>query len=135
MTQAPAYRLPNVGSQFSKDDFWAALTSATTLRYPVVAATAGVANYGLAPGHAYTVVRAYEGSYGRMVELYNPWHRDFYRGSVPNTRQNDGVFQMTLDEYLSVPFNTDVAHVEDGFRISGQSFRTRPYYTAAGQVR
>jgi len=134
MTQAPAYRLPPVGNGFSKDDYWAALKAATDAKHPVVAGTGHSANYGLARGHAYTVFRAYEGSHGRMVELYNPWHRDFYSGSVPNSNQNDGRFSMTLDEFLSVPFEADVAHVEPGYRLSGKSFRTRPYYTGAGAL-
>ena len=57
--------------------------------------------YGLASGHAYSVLRAHMTDGGvRAVECFNPWGHDKYDGQLPNKDKTDGKFSMTLNEFF-----------------------------------
>eukprot|EP00747_Dinoflagellata_sp_TGD_P060111 gnl/TRDRNA2_/TRDRNA2_151878_c3_seq1.p1 gnl/TRDRNA2_/TRDRNA2_151878_c3~~gnl/TRDRNA2_/TRDRNA2_151878_c3_seq1.p1 ORF type:complete len:452 (-),score=40.56 gnl/TRDRNA2_/TRDRNA2_151878_c3_seq1:125-1399(-) len=56
----------------------------------------------------------------RRVELYNPYHKDRYKGDLArfNTNSSVGVFTMKFDEYLSAFSWTQIAQVRDQWNTS-----------------
>jgi len=119
MTRAPLYRLRH--EDVTKDEVWIALKTATLKKWPMGCGTSSnrdAAKYGLAEGHQYSALEAWEKDGNKFVKCYNPWRSDYYEGSVANTNSSDGVFDMTFDEYYAAFDDTDYAKVMPNYKIS-----------------
>jgi len=122
ITRAPVSSLTHEGQgAASAAELWNALVDATDRKFPMGAGSIkGL--YGLAAGHAYTVIRAFQSAeHGHVVECYNPWSSDHYKGSIPNTDETDGSFLMTLAEYQEAFFSTDFGQVRSGYLAHSQA--------------
>jgi len=99
ITRAPTRR--HLHSDVTRETIWEILSDGTARKFPMAAsACSGAEKFGMAPGHVYSVFRAFQSpDYGDVVEVFNPWHRDHYNGAVPNEDHDDGSFTMTLAEY------------------------------------
>jgi hypothetical protein len=128
-TQAPVEIVAHRDLAFPEDVstpemIWQQLMLATEKKYPM-AANSIIENttyHGLAKGHSYAVLEASistltNGSNVRTVLLYNPWGKTDYKGSVQNSF-DDGRFVMLFTEYLEAFYNTQIAKVRNGYKVS-----------------
>jgi hypothetical protein len=121
ITRAPTRRFHH--ADVTQQAIWETLTDGTARKFPMAAgAGSGAANFGMVSDHAYSVFRAYHShDYGDVVEVFNPWHRDHYKGAVPNHNHNDGSFTMTLAEYYQAFDTTSLAafrpHYVNSFKV------------------
>jgi hypothetical protein len=121
MTRAPTRRYHH--SDVPQEKIWDILTDGTARKFPMAAgAGSGAANFGMVSDHAYSVFRAYHShDYGDVVQVFNPWHRDHYKGAVPNHDHTDGSFTMTFAEYYQAFDTTSIAafrpHYVNSFRV------------------
>jgi hypothetical protein len=131
LTQAPVDLLPHAGQgfDFSKENFWAALTDAARKRHPLVAGSGSDTTNNIALGHVYAVLGAksmdINGSSHRVVHLFNPWAFSKYTGQVPsrlNPELRQGFFYMLFDEFLSAFGGTTAARVREGYSVSARRF-------------
>jgi len=80
------------------------------------------AEIGLTCGHAYALLEAvhFSADYPQAVKMYNPWGSDYYAGALKsaNSREDDGIFFMTFDEYIKYATLTDIAEVLDDAVVS-----------------
>jgi hypothetical protein len=102
ITRAPSYSYKTADK--TDKEIWELLVGCKTQKYPVYAGTGKVTSFGLASGHAYAVLDAFEdANYGKVVKCYNPWGKDNYVGGIPNTvavnGPKPGVFTMKLHEF------------------------------------
>lgn len=109
----------------SQKELWRELVWATQQNFPMGASSSSVFDdnrkYRVVGHHAYAVFRAYEmASYGKVVEVYNPWNSDRYKGRIPNPSKDDGVFVMALDEYFDAFDTTYIAEVEPSYVVTTQ---------------
>jgi len=103
----------------TQTEVWNQLVEGTNNAWPMGASTSKNAPLGLASRHAYAVLRAYHSStYGNVVECRNPYHRDRYKGSIPNTNLYDGKFTMTIAEYFQAFSSSEVAKVRENYHVS-----------------
>lgn len=121
ITRAPTRRFHH--DEMQEDALWNILLDATNRRLPMAAGAGdGARSLGMATGHAYSVFRASTSpNYGRVVEVFNPWHRDFYKGRIPNRDHEDGSFAMTFAEYRRAFDTTSLAvfrpHYHDSYKV------------------
>jgi len=123
ITQAPVnvYSHNKVVSWQDKENFWNKLVAGTSNKFPMGAITPGTppGNIGVMGGHAYAVLGAYQyGGFPRALKLYNPHHKDKYKGVIPNSEKTDGSFFLTLDEFLNSYSTSMIAHVVSGAKLS-----------------
>lgn len=104
----------------TKNETWAMLEAAYSERWPTGASTSQ-SRYGLAAGHAYSVLWPLEQGGRRFVACYNPWGRDRYNGSQENSDLSDGTFWMTLDEYHDAFLFTEFVQVRDDYRVTSMA--------------
>lgn len=102
------------------DELWHRMVEATQNNHPMGASTSGTQGraekYGLSGHHIYSVFRAYESTtYGKVVDIFNPWNSDKYHGTIPNPDKTDGTFTMTLAEYFDGFYATYFAEVIPGY--------------------
>jgi len=86
------------------DTLWKHMVYASNQKYPGAASTTGAnpKKYGLAEKHVYAFLAVYlSPQHGKVVKLYNPWGKDFYKGAVPNSDaiNKPGVFTMLFSEF------------------------------------
>jgi len=124
MTMAPVLRCHHDDS--TADELYEHLRQATREKWPMGAGTSKEAEkYGLASGHAYSVLRAYEKApHGKVVDVYNPWHSDGYHGKVPNPSKEDGEFTMTIGEYKAAFQVSSWARVHNDYHITSKLIQT-----------
>lgn len=118
-------------SKVMNDDLWQVLLTASKNQWPMGASTQ-VANFGLAAGHAYSVLEAWEDQRrGKLVKVRNPWHTNYYKGSVPNPTYGDdtGIFTMAFDEFQVAFACTGVAKVNPSYQVS-----SKRVYQASGKI-
>lgn len=110
----------------SASEIFDRLAEATRRGWPMGAGTSdNCKKYGLAQGHAYSVLNASTSSkYGKVVTVYNPWNSDHYDGAVPNPDQGDGVFTMTIAEFHDAFRSTNIATVNDHYEIVSKQVQT-----------
>jgi hypothetical protein len=123
ITQAPVDSIRNnkVTSYQEKQSFWNKLVSGTTNKFPMGATTPTnpPGGLGVIGGHAYALLGAFAiDGFPQVVQLFNPHHKDHYKGVVPNAKKSDGSFFLTLDEYLTAYDFTFIAHVISGAKFS-----------------
>lgn len=109
-------------SKMSYNELWQVLLSASQNKWPMGAGTR-TSNYGLAAGHAYSVLDVWEdASRGKLVRVRNPWHSNYYKGSIPNPSYGDdsGIFTMSFDEFRVAFFITDVAKVMPSYDVTSK---------------
>lgn len=128
ITRAPVtYYLHN---QNTADQIWDHLLSGTEHQYPMAAGTAGNApKYGLADGHAYAILSAYDhDTYGKVLKMFNPWRTDKYAGAIPNTEEvngpQSGVFTIPLTEFMDAYDASEVAKVHAGYEATSVTIPT-----------
>lgn len=102
------------------DALWAALSTAFENNFAVTAGSSKN-DIGLVPGHAYVVLgvsmKKSDGGKVKAVKMYNPWHRDQYKGvfSKDGDDKTDGTFTMAFDEYVKVFEQTQIAQIRPGY--------------------
>jgi len=124
MTMAPVLRCHHDDS--TADELYEHLRQATREKWPMGAGTSKEAEkYGLASGHAYSVLRAYEKApHGKVVDVYNPWHSDGYKGKIPNPHKDDGEFTMTINEFKDAFTVTSFARVHNDYKVTSKMIQT-----------
>lgn len=118
--------------QQTADKLWNILLKGTQQKFPTGAGTGSVGNptaYGLAVGHAYAVMGArVDETYGKVVEMYNPWGSDNYNGSVPNTEAingpNKGKFTMTFAEFMDAYDEVSINFVMPDYKVASMEVPT-----------
>jgi len=130
ITQAPVASYKHEDTD--EAGLWERIREGTKNKYPMTASTkAGgkAQDYGLAVGHAYTVLGSTtvfleSGDFKvskHAVKMMNPWRTDYYKGAVPNTEKINGpdheygVFTMTMKEFYVAFYKTDMAMVREGY--------------------
>lgn len=107
------------------ESIWTDLLAWVSDKYPLTAGTCADCNnpqkYGLSTAHAYSIVGAYTSeTYGQVVQMYNPWGRNNYNGSVPNTPEvngdKPGLFTMTLGEFIDAYQRASGNYVKTGYK-------------------
>jgi hypothetical protein len=117
ITRAP--RAWYTHSEEADTSLWKKIVAGTQAKFPMCASTGPSSNagaYGLASGHAYTLLGAFSSpDYGKVVKMFNPWNQDNYEGAVPNTVEvngpQSGVFTMTFAEFKDAFSSTEIASV------------------------
>merc|ERR1740117_1823698 len=113
-------------SEQTADKLWDRLVTGTEKKFPMGAGTGGGGNpttYGLAVGHAYGVLGvAVDGTYGKVVKMYNPWGSDKYVGGVPNTKEingpNKGKFTMKFEEFMDAYSDASMNFAIPGYKVT-----------------
>jgi len=113
-------------SEQTADKLWDQLVTGTEQKFVMGAGTGGGGNpttYGLAVGHAYGVLgAAVDGTYGKVVKMYNPWGSDNYVGGVPNTEEingpNKGKFTMKFEEFMDAYSDASINFVISGYKVA-----------------
>lgn len=113
-------------SEQTADKLWDQLVTGTEQKFVMGAGTGGGGNpttYGLAVGHAYGVLgAAVDGTYGKVVKMYNPWGSDNYVGGVPNTEEingpNKGKFTMKFEEFMDAYSDASINFVISGYEVA-----------------
>lgn len=128
ITQAPV-EVRTHDNSLNKERLWAALQTATALKFPVCAGSRR--NWvGIPSGHAYAVFNVSEVPvHGKIVLLYNPWAEDRYHGSIPNPNKEDGLFHMTFDEYVASYHHTTFAVVRKEYTTTARLISTHAHET------
>mmetsp|Transcript_116793 Transcript_116793/g.363660 ORF Transcript_116793/g.363660 Transcript_116793/m.363660 type:complete len:885 (-) Transcript_116793:65-2719(-) len=131
MTGAPVVYFRH--SKIAVDKLMQEMAKATKNGWPMGAGTGPhCVKYGLSQGHAYSVFKVYKsGQYGNVVRVYNPWHSDNYRGTIPNTDKEDGVFEMTAKEYYDAFRQTSIAEVNNNNKASSKVIQREHHKTTA----
>lgn len=118
-------------SQVKADELWEVLRTASENKWPMGAMTQ-TSKFGLAAGHAYSVLEAWtHRQLGKLVRVRNPWHTNYYTGSVPNPTYGDdtGIFDMSFNEFHEAFVSTGVAKVMPTYDVT--SMRV---YQASGRI-
>jgi len=126
ITGAPVFRVAH-DEDLSDDALWKVLQDATTEHWPAGTGTKDsqtAVNLGLVLGHAYSVFNASVQDGKKVIQVYNPWGVDNYKGSIANSNKADGIFQMTLAEYKASFHSTTFAHVHTSFAPSSKKIQT-----------
>jgi hypothetical protein len=119
ITQAPVETYMH--NKVDKNVLWNKLVEGTTNKYPMggTTPTNPPGNIGVIGGHAYALLGAFAySSFPQTIQLFNPHHKDHYKGVIPNANLKDGSFYLTLDEYLESYDMSFIAHVIDGAKVS-----------------
>jgi hypothetical protein len=117
--------------RLEKDELWQVLIKASQNSWPMGASTSS-SYYGLAAGHAYSVLEAWQDpGRGKLVKVRNPWHTNYYKGSQPNPNFGDdsGIFTMSFDEFWIAFSSTSLAKVAPSYKLS-----TRRVFQATGSI-
>lgn len=136
LTGAPSYRYTS--SSQSESELWDILKKADDNKYVLTAASMD-GLYGLAKGHAYSLIGVYEikSSTGsiveRLVHMRNPWKSESYNGpwrdgdsiwttaykaQVPYKSGNDGNFFIPLSYFKSGFSYYTLTYYKDDFEVS-----------------
>jgi len=123
MTQAPVdvHMHNKIVSQEDKTNLWNKLVAGTSNKFPMGATTPSTppGDIGVIGGHAYALLGAFQyGQFPRAVQLFNPHHKDHYKGVIPNAKKSDGSFFLTLDEFVNSYDMSMIAHVVSGAKLS-----------------
>lgn len=118
MTAAPVARYHH--DKKSVHEVMQVMEMASDLGWPMGAGTGpNCVKYGLSRSHAYSVFKVFNmAGRGKVVKVYNPWHKDNYHGSIPNPDKSDGVFTMTAAEYHDAFDCTSIAEVHTNYKAS-----------------
>jgi len=137
LTGAPVFNLNH--DKVGADEIWKALRDATTEHWPAGTGTGNsqaAQSIGLVSGHAYSVFNAtVHPTHGKIVQCYNPWGKDSYKGAIPNSNKADGVFEMTLAEYKASFHSTMLAHVHSSFTPSSKLVQTEQSRASASEFK
>jgi len=137
MTQAPVYALDAIlvdGKNTWEDEeqLWNLLTLARHHRWPMTAGTAPRPDhtFGTVGGHEFVVLSVDEhDEYGRIVQVYNPWGANRYRGELReynNKRRGD--YWMKFNEFQLAFDGVSAARVKMGYFVTPHWFEVgRPY--------
>ena len=114
-----------------------------------------IQNFGLVPGHAYTILGAYECEGHKLVKLRNPWGgvewKGRWRDNDPNWTRNmkelvdlkdadDGIFHMAVEDFsrffttLNVVYFKDEWQFYQGFSVILNQKQTEIKITSVGQM-
>jgi len=109
-------------SQVKGEQLWKVLTDASEHKWPMGASTTE-SHFGLAAGHAYSLLQAgqhKDKKYGNVVKVRNPWHTNFYKGSIPNPHRGDdsGIFWMAFEEFETAFHSSSVAKVHRDYKVT-----------------
>jgi len=135
LTGAPSYRYTS--GSMSDTDLWNTLKSADANKYVLTAASMD-GLYGLAKGHAYSLLGVYEIKSGstvveRLVMMRNPWKSETYNGpwkdsdskwttsyksQVPYKYGNDGRFFIPLSNFKQAFKYFTVTYYKDDYSVS-----------------
>mmetsp|Transcript_102916 Transcript_102916/g.178568 ORF Transcript_102916/g.178568 Transcript_102916/m.178568 type:complete len:691 (+) Transcript_102916:84-2156(+) len=119
LTRAPVVNLNH--DKTTIDEIWKVLTWGTQLKLPMGCGTNSkrqAKKYGLAEGHQYSALEAWEKDGKKYVKCFNPWNSDHYKGAVKNEDKGDGVFTMLLEEYHAAFVDTEYAYLMPGYKVS-----------------
>lgn len=140
MTQAPGYDKYH-SSRDTENSIFEMISTLMGRGYPLGAATVNVKEYNEVPGHAYSVLGAFEvtldnGDKVKLIRMYNPWNKEVWvhnpwadnssnwtagvRAQVPYVHANDGAFYVTAQDYLLNFGATCWAETRDNYDISFQ---------------
>jgi hypothetical protein len=110
------------------------LTEYTTKNYPMSAGTSE-AHYGLASGHSYAVLKAYTHSeHGQVVQIYNPWASQNYKGAIPRIDDKPGAFTMSISEFVQAFSDLSINYVKAGMTVSSQTIPAGKIFDGAVSV-
>jgi hypothetical protein len=107
-------------SEWKGEPLWQVLVRASQNKWPMGASTTE-SHYGLAAGHAYSVLEAWHDKRkGRLVRVRNPWHANYYKGRVPNPNYGDesGIFTMTFAEFERAFYSNSIAKVVPSYDVT-----------------
>jgi hypothetical protein len=107
-------------SQVKGEQLWQVLFDASEKKWPMGASTTE-SHFGLAAGHAYSLLEAWnDKTHGKVVKVRNPWHINFYEGSIPNPTRGDdsGIFTMSFEEFEIAFYSSSVAKVHPNYKVT-----------------
>lgn len=110
---------------------WEMLGDAAWNKYPTYSGTGSNAQYGLAKGHAYSILGTFEDpTYGKVVKCRNPWHSFGYKGKIPNPdSETSGVFFIALSEFRGAFESFSYNFVKAGYKATDLSHLPAGYAT------
>ena len=126
-----------------EEDLWAKIVDSFSKKYVITAGTPcakALYQYGLCPGHAYTIINVYKVNtcFGeeRLVKLKNPWGNTEFNGEwsdysdrwTPEIKaqceypeeenDDDGIFYMSFEDFIKCFSNMDIAKLESGYQTT-----------------
>ena len=116
-------------------------------KFPVGSATINVDHTNEVPGHAYSILGAYQVTLDdkttvQLIRMYNPWNKEVWtnnpwsdnslnwtdnvKAQVPYVNKNDGIFYVNTADYLANFGATCWAELQPGYDVSFQDIALKP---------
>lgn len=143
LTEAPT--VTYIHKKYSADKIWEILLDADKRDYIICTCTQGTQDLeekaGLVPGHAYTIISAFEIGNLRLLKIRNPWGQFEWRGDyadnsplwndelkrkVNYTNEDDGIFYMSFPDFLKYFPYSFVCKFEREFKYYSKKFLQIP---------